>query len=78
MRDEYAFPVPAPTPVAIKTVPTTLFIAPIAVKLVDPTVAIMYELPVTKAPADTVFPCSYEILAASFAIGGCGADGILS
>ena len=46
-----AVPVPEPAPVATNAVPTLLLAAPIATKLVVPTVAIMYVCPITKLPA---------------------------
>ena len=47
-----ALPEPLPTPVAIKTVPTLLFAAPIDVNDVSPAVSIIYSRPTTKFPAD--------------------------
>jgi hypothetical protein len=46
-----AVPVPVPTPVAVKTVPTVLLEAPTLVKLVVPRLTIWYCWPVTKDPA---------------------------
>ena len=49
-----AVPVPVPTPVAVNIVPTVLDAAPINVKLVVPTVNILYTLPITNNPAVSV------------------------
>ena len=46
-----ATPVPLPAPVAVKTTPTVLLAAPTDVKLVFPTVLMVYSLPTTKLPA---------------------------
>ena len=49
-----AVPSPVPTPVAVNTTPTVLDAAPIDVKLVVPTVRIVYSVPTAKEPAVTV------------------------
>jgi len=49
-----ATPVPDPTPVAVNNTPTVLATAPILVNDVVPTVLIVYCLPTTKEPADTL------------------------
>ena len=48
-----AVPVPVPTPFAVKVVPTLLFAALSAVKLVVPGVTILYWTPLMKDPAGT-------------------------
>ena len=51
-----AVPVPVPAPVAVKIVPTVLLAEPIAVKSVVPALIIVYDTPVTNAPAVRVLP----------------------
>ena len=46
-----AVPVPEPTPVAMKSSPTVLAVAPIRVKLVVPIVVMLYVVPIEKEPA---------------------------
>ena len=57
-KNSDAVPEPDPAPVAVKFMPTVFAEAPIAVKLVVPTVNILYVCPETKSPAVVFDNCA--------------------